>query len=52
MLQQAAKLMFKQAKGLLKGKKAIGLFSYFNEIPALLKAKSTAKSADDFLNFD
>ena len=32
------------------GKKAKGIFSYFNEIPALLKMKCSAKTVDEFLN--
>lgn len=52
MLQQTAKLMFKTMKQLLKGHKALGFFSYFNEIDDLLKQKSTVKTADDLLNLD
>lgn len=41
--------MFKTWKNVSRGFKAQGVFSYFNEIESILKTKSNAKSADDYL---
>ena len=52
LLQQAARLISKTWKKLYikeSGERATGLFSYFNEVDALLKSKSEIKTVEDAL---
>ncbi|CDW75768.1 acyl-coenzyme a oxidase [Stylonychia lemnae] len=52
MLQQCSRLIVKTVKGLAKGKKAEGNFSYLNNILGLIEMKSTAKTVEDVLSVE
>jgi len=49
MLQQSSRYILKAVKSVRKGKKVVSLFDYINNIEALLKLKSGAKTVEDLL---
>ena len=52
MVQQSSRYLFKQSEKIAKGKKCEGYFSYMNDTETLCKSKSTAKTIDEFLEWD
>ena len=52
MLQQSARYLFKQCRSLQKGKTLTGFFEYMNRTKELCSTKSSAKTVEEFLDFD